>query len=789
MSIFTATSKKFTAPSELMPAYGRHVTERIVALDNERLMGVVVLQGIPFETTPDDQLQRAFTGLTKVFTELNKVNAPNLSQWNHIIKRKVSIEFDYKFTNVFAGDFAAKYLEQFKSGNFFKTYYAISFIYKHDDAIDQGIEKLDQLLDFALLSLKRYEPAALSVADNENGIVFSEVAAFLALLLNGHEEVVPLSSTRLVDNLLTSTLHFGHDLAEIRPASGGKKYATYFDLREFPDESKRGMWNFLLSEPVEFVLTQSFLHFTAMKSLSELDKQTNKLESGTNSPAHYIQDLKDARSFVSAGDISFGEYHAALVVYGATPKESQDNGNSLVTNFIAGSGARFIRATASGVFSYFSMMPGATDKPLSEPKTTRNLACGFSLNNYPSGKQFGNPIGDGSALLPLKTLSDSVFFLNTHYSNPAQDVRGHKIAGHFMILGATGTGKTTLEGVMVNFLTRFNPKIFAIDFNRSMQLMLEVYGAEYFDIDDGTDTGLNPFQLNDSPKLRSFLYQLLAACGRDEHGRLSAEDEAKCKACVDIIMGMNFEDRRFSYVSSIIPPEGGNSLGDRLAKWQVACNGSLAWALDSPVNRFNPGTMDRVGFNTTSILKPNHPAAEAILSVLFHMKEMMQIDGRLFLTLVEEFWVPCNFPTTQQQIMGSLKAGRIKNEFIGLVSQSPEDAVQCAIFPAIVQQTPTKIYLPNPDGNFEQYRQCGLNEKEFHDLHNLDKESRTFLVKQSQQSTFAKLDLYGYDDFLPIISGTWDSIQLAHAIRAEVGNDPANWVPAFLARRKQLHAE
>lgn len=788
MSIFSDALKKFIAPAELMPRYGRHVDERIVSMGGEKLLGILVLKGSSFETTTATELERGFNTLTRVLSEICKINAPNVANWFHIKKDIVKLGMDYKFDNTFIAEFADKYLQRFQGEKFFSTTYAISFVYKYEDDIDHGIDKLNQLLDFALKSLRRYDPVALGIDINAHGISHSEIGGYLGRLLNRSDDIVPLSSDDLSNIIQTAELHFGYDLCEIRPASGGKQYATYFDLREFPDESKRGMWNSLLSEPYEFCLTQSFLNYTSTKSLSLVNKKVNEIESGTNFPEHYVQDLKDSRGFVSTGEISFGEYHSALVVYGNSPKEAVDNGNSMATNLLASSGARFLRATSSGIFTYYSMMPGSQHKPLAEPKTTRNMACGYSLNNYPTGKQKGNPIGDGSAILPLETRSGSIYFLNTHVSNPNLNVRGQKYAGHMMCLGATGAGKTTLEGVIVGFLDRFKPKIFAIDFNRSMQMFLETYGAVYFDIEDNVDTGLNPFQLEESPALFSFLYKLVGACGRDQDDKLSASDEAKIKNAVDSIMLMELEDRRFSYLSSLIPPEGNDSLGDRLAKWQHSCNGSLAWALDSPTNRFDPATMNRIGFNTTSLLKPGNPASEPVLSVLFHMKDMMQTGGELFLTLVEEFWVPANFKTTQEQIKGTLKAGRIKGEFMFLVSQSPEDAINCEIFPAIIQQTPTKIYLPNPDAKFEKYEQCGLNRKEFDELHKLDKDSRIFLIKQEHQSTFAKLDLEGFDDFMPIISGTWEGIQLAREIRAEVGNDPKNWVPIFRQRTREQKA-
>lgn len=81
------------------------------------------------------------------------------------------------------------------------------------------------------------------------------------------------------------------------------------------------------------------------------------------------------------------------------------------------------------------------------------------------------------------------------------------------------------------------------------------------------------------------------------------------------------------------------------------------------------------------------------------------------LSIIEEFWMPANFPMTQSMIKSALKAGRMKGEMMWLTSQSPEDAINCAIFAALVQQTATKILLPNPDAKWEGYKEIGLTEK------------------------------------------------------------------------------
>ena len=142
-----------------------------------------------------------------------------------------------------------------------------------------------------------------------------------------------------------------------------------------------------------------------------------------------------------------------------------------------------------------------------------------------------------------------------------------------------------------------------------------------------------------------------------------------------------------------------------------------------------------------------------------------------------------------------LKTDRKRGGWLILVSQSPEDAISCPIFPAIVQQTPTKIFLPNPDAEYENsYERCGLTVKEFEELSKLSLESRTFLVKQSKQSAFAMLDLYGFQDEMAFLSGSSDNVELLYRVMKDVGSEnPDVWYRSFVEavqerrERKRAH--
>ncbi|WP_190320100.1 conjugal transfer protein TraE [Candidatus Enterovibrio escicola] len=747
----------------------------MISLDDGRLMATFCLKGMPFESESESTLNHAFNIVKSFLNQLAKLHGSNLGVWTHIVKRKDKLDSHYQFDSEFMKSFSDKYLLSFSGQQFFKTEYYITFIFKYTKDLSVSISEFEDLLKIGKSVLKRFNCSILRLNDDGSRC---ENIEFLSYLLNNQQRRYPLTSGKVVNIIGHSDWHFGYDLLEIRNADNQRsRYATFFELDSFSLTTHLGMWDFVLAQQCEFVLTQSMILMKSTAAIKIIDKQANLVASGDNAE-HELQELSDARDYVATNEISFGDYHCSLAVFGDSQESVIQDGADLSGEFMA-RGTLLKRANLKSQFSFLSMLPASTARVMPSPRTTTNLACTWSLHNYSEGKPKGNPIGDGSALIPLKTTSDTLFYLNCHASDINKNVRGQKFAGHTLLLGASGSGKTTLEGTIAGFLTRFNPQMFTIDYNRSTELFMRAYGAEYFTIREGVDTGLNPFQLNDTPELRSFLNRLVYRLSSNNEGVLTEAEEQEVKKGIDTVMRLDLEKRCFSMLlQSIQQP----NLRARLGKWCRSVGGQLSWCLDSPVNKFNPANMDRIGFDSTMLLEPDmggkcHPASEPILGTLFYLKGLMQREGRLLLTVVEEFWMPANYPLTQAFMKRILKAGRLKNEFMLLSSQSPEDAINCDIFAAIVQQTATKIFFPNPDAEFESYQKCNVTKGEFHKLKALDKASRTFLVKQSNTSCFAKLDLFGFDDYLPIISGTDEDIIACERIRTKYGDNPDVWIP------------
>lgn len=770
--------------SIMYPAYKYHISNNVIFTADRKMLGTLVIQGMPFECASDSALINAFSGVKDYLTGTGKEGETYL--WTHLVKERVDLDESYHFQNKFLEAFSKKYISMFQNGDFFKSTWYITFGIPYSN-VDDGLERIEDILTQAANIFKPFNAKLLGVKNN----YISEVADYLSLLLNKSHIDIPLSSRELCESISDSDWYFGNDTLELRNnESDSKVFATNYVLKDFPINTEPGQWDFLLSLPHEFVLTQSFIFESATKTLRNLDAQINKLSSSGDSSDSQLAELEVGKDVVTSGITLFGSYHCVLTVYGSTPEDARKNGIKVASEFITtGKGFRFSRVTGAAPFVFFSHLPMSKKRPLASKRTVTNLACTLSLHNYSTGKKKGNPIGDGTAIMPLKTLSDGLYYFNTHHSDLNKNETGKRIAGHGLILGATGAGKTTFEGVAAGFLQRFDSNMFVVDFNRSTELFVRAYGGSYFSLQEGIHTGLNPWQLaedSSSPiwkRLLAFLKEWVKTLVRDNHGNVCTDRQAtEIEEAVEGVMGMPVELRRTSTLLQIV---NDSELKSRLAKWSH--NGAYAWCVDSELNIFNPMDYKKVGFDTTVILEKIgdkvHPGCEPVLAILFFYKSLMQRSGQLMLTIIEEFWMPANFPLTQAMIKGALKAGRLKNEMMWLTSQSPEDAINCDIFAAIVQQTATKILLPNPDAEWDGYEKIGLSQKEFNRLKKLTKESRTMLIKQSGSSAFAKMDLYGFDEFLPIISGTTEGVVLCEQIRAELEtDDPDVWIPEFIKR-------
>jgi type IV secretion system protein VirB4 len=770
-----------------------------VSLEDGRVCFIIKLRGLPFELTSDGMLDNQYDALNDVFLSLAKTAGNRLAIWCIHDHYRIEFKTDYRYSFKWLQEFSDRYMSRFEGADVFDNDFYIAVLLKPNgnDTIKECIREIEEIQQMSTQALRQYEVDILTMYEKD-GMQFSQFYEFIAYLYNGFWEPVPVTSMPLFMTVGTATHHHGYRLMETRFPDGGSRYTTFYDLKDYPERTTRGKFNPMLELRFPFLMAFSFTFINTADSIHMINQALNKMQSAGDEAVEQMAEMALGKGAIQGGQLYFGEFHGAMLVHGRTQKEAQDRGAIARTTLSGSCASLFVPATLSAPETFFSIFPGnTTRRPRPMPKTTRNLFGVFSMNTYSSGKQWGNPIGDGAALVPVQTSVGGVYHLNFHYSLPELDSLGEKRAGHTFICGATGAGKTTLQTSLLSFLERWDCKLFAIDKDGSMRGFIEAMGGTYFSLPNGEPTGLNPFQLPDTPYNRSFLYDLVAACGR--FGKASdniesAENISDVKKAVDNLLSeVDFEHRRFGVLLQSIPDRGENSLHRRLAQWCYTDDGDgrFAYALDNPVNAFNWENFHRVGFDVTDFLVSGHPATEPILSYLFHLKNLMQRNGGgLLATVVEECWLPMGYPTTAAQILDSLKTGRRRDEFIILVTQSPEDILKNPLLPAVMQQTPTKIYLPNPDAEYQTadgggYVRFGVTPKEFQQLKKMGLQSRKFMIKQGSQSSIAQMDLGGLGDYIAVFAMAADDFPLLEQAKKFAGTHPDDWIPVYRNLREQ----
>jgi len=229
-------------------------------------------------------------------------------------------------------------------------------------------------------------------------------------------------------------------------------------------------------------------------------------------------------------------------------------------------------------------------------------------------------------------------------------------------------------------------------------------------------------------------------------------------------------------------PEGPGAKLDRWCK-----GGSLGWVLDNDADTVS---LDApfLGFDVTSFLD-DATTRGPILSYLFHRVETL-LDGRRIVIAIDEFWKVLLDPGFRDIVNDKLKTIRKLNGLVLLATQSPADALRSPIAHSIIEQCPTQILMPNSRASEKDYRDgLGLTQPEYLAVReDLTVGGRRFLLKQGTTSVACELDLAGLDDLVSVLSGRASTVRLVERLIADVGPDPAAWLPLFREQWRQASA-
>ena len=462
-----------------------------------------------------------------------------------------------------------------------------------------------------------------------------------------------------------------------------------------------------------------------------------------------------------------GEHNAALIVYG-------DDMDALARNVAYGHatlsdpGNVIVREDMALEGQVYATLPGnAKYRPRKAPITSLNFAAMSPFYAFPMGAPDGHHWGEAVSL--FRSTVDTPLWFSPHVGD----------LGHTSVIGMSGAGKTALLAFLLAQFQRFPVRHVILDKDQGLKIAVLALGGQYLSLRTGEPTGFNPFALPHSAAHANYLHDLICLlAGGNWDAKASREVEEGIKA----VYSLSPENRRLASLVQFLDGTEISGVAERLRPW--VGDGRFAWAFDNCEDRLQIGRL--TAFDVTEFL--DHPDLRTpITSYLLYRTEPL-IDGTPFALWIDEFWRLLDDPYFESFVRDKLKTIRKKDGIVITSTQSPADALDSKIASALLEQTPTKIFLPNEYANEGDYRDgFKLSPAEWELLRPLTKSSRQFLLKQAGSSALVDFNLAGMDAEMAILSGTEHLIRLTDRIADEHnGTLPDDWILLLEQRSRTL---
>lgn len=647
---------------------------------------------------------------------------------------------------------------------------------EQEKALRNTHQNLTALTQKILRSLADYQPQLLGIIKKQEQN-YSEPLALIGQLINFDRHSMPLLAQNAGSYLPCKRLFFNARSGTIALRGGdhSQQFAAVLSIKTYPSMTYQGLLDSLQVLRCDYTLTQSFRFYDLFLSKKRLRDQQHERQQTQEESLTQTEQIDEAFDETASGEVAYGKHHLSLLCYA----ESQTQLNIQVAEIISLFSDRDIQCVREDVAcecTFWAQLPGNFGYIVREADiSTKNFSALASWHNSPRGKINHNFWGD--AVTVLETLSGSPYYFNFH----------NRDVGNFMVVGATGSGKTVLVGFLIAQSMKFGGKRVIFDKDRGLEILVRALGGVYDILKPGVSTGLNPCQLADTAENRAFLLALFKQILKSPDNALY---EHEIKIIEDAISGLyrlNLEERQFCHLAPFL---GKNTQGSLRARFECWHSGrEYAWVFDQLNDCFeqNHYANEVIGLDLSHVLKDNDSKTPVLMYLLHRFQQ--QLAGQRGLIFLDEGWLALQDEYFKKIINDLSRTPRKKNNCFGLATQAAHDTVASAIQAPINEAAACKIFFPNPLADKKFYIEgFGLTERECELIKTLPDDQHYFLLNygRGKESVVLRANLQGLDDEIAIISGRQETVTLLDSIRADVGNDPTLWLPIFHERRKGM---
>lgn len=771
------------------------------------LLQVFELRGLSFETVGSATVNAWHERLCTV---LRNLASPGVALWTHLVRAPCRLVAVDTGAAEFGARLARAYSERLTASTLYANTQYLSVVFRPtfatqgsgvarwfsrdgrraETSLAENLDACHKLRTLTLASLESFGARALDLSVRPDGRLESETLGFLAQLLNAEQESVPLPRGPLDQHLLMRRLLVGSETLEYRSLAQ-TRYGAFLGLKEYPTPTWPGMLDALLSLPLSLVLTQSFAFLSRSTAQGVLQRQYNRMRNAADLANSQTQALTQALDELSSNEFALGDHHWSLQVLSPSTSEAITPSAALVRlqddlatvrGVLADCSILSVREDLALEAAYWAQQPGQFAlRPRTAPISTRNFAALAPWHAHPQGLADGNHWGRSMAV--LRTSAGGPYHFSLHAAaGPGRALPGD--VGHTFLCGPSGSGKTVFVGFVLTLLHGRGVAQVALDKDRGLEILIRALDGIYLSLRSGTPTGLNPLQLEATADNIEFLNQWLRRLLTDGERPLSPRECLDLDQALRGVLALDRAERRLSRLIEYLDPTDADGPYVRLSAWCERTQGERAWAFDCPTDEVAPRLSQSplIGIDVTEFLEHDLVRAPLTLYLLHLIRSLL--SGKPFVCWMDEFGRLLADETFRRFSQEGPNTWRKLNGVMCLATQGARDVLASPISRSIVEQTPTKIFFPNPQADRADHIDgLGLTEREYELVsRELPAGSRQFLVKQSGVSVVCELDLTGLTAELAVISGRRESLDQVERLRQSLGGEASAWLDTFMKR-------
>ncbi len=533
--------------------------------------------------------------------------------------------------------------------------------------------------------------------------------------------------------------------------SGGsvsERIGRIFTIKHYPRVSYAGLFD-QLRLPLDYVLTNTFVPISADYAKEILRRELAQRASVKDVALTDQEQLADGGDRIASGLERLGYHHMTIAIY-SEDRQMVESASAQIRAAAQEIGVKVIAEAFAGMGHYFAQWPGNEHFRSRIALVSNHVFAGMAaFHRTPTGlESHDSPWGEAITAFP--TPECGLYKFSFH---PKGRPDAEPPAGHAIMFGDMGSGKTVLINFLVAQACRLGVQTFLFDYRSGMEIAVKALSGCYTKISADSTIGLNPLYSQVGPVGQAWLCDWLIALLDRRDQQLNALQRQALADAVSSNGNAPDELRNFSNFPDLFAHvDDGGDLHQRIREWCVG--GRYGWLFGG--NAFEEFSFNSklIGFDLTTVLDTgNDKERTAILGYLFRLIEQKLQQRTPALIVIDEAWNALNTDYFAQKLQNWLVTLRKLNTVVMLVTQFPSHLMASRLGPSMLQAFRTQIVLPNRNAEVTDYSAINLNDREVAAVLNSPIAARRALIRNETESVVVNIDFTCLGEHLSILGG------------------------------------